>query len=758
MTAISNPPVQQLSPDESDVAVQWRKLLGGLSGKIEPVPVGIMYRLGLLLVAATMIVLPIIYIALIALAGYGVYWYAINATGMFRAARGRAAIIVLVAYLGPLVAGAILVFFMIKPLFARRQVTFHPLSVSRGEQPLLFAFVERLCEVVGAPKPSRIDVDTNVNASASFREGWWGFIKKDLVLTIGLPLVAGMDLRMLTGVLAHEFGHFAQGTGMRLTYLIRSINGWFYRVVYERDSWDAWLVNAQHTSEHWAISIIVALSRLFVWTTRRILWLLMVIGHGVSSFALRQMEFDADRYEARVSGSDTFVKTAERLELLQVAAHAAMNELESAWREKRLCDDLPTFIQSREADLPAELRNALAKHNAQSKTGWFDTHPANADRNQSARREAATGIFTIDAPATALFRNYDDLARRATVAFYHEALGGQVRPENLVATCTLVEARGKKKQSYQALRRYCQDLVHPVRPVYPMGGDVPKDPDICAERLLELRGKLSDVLPRAKAASEQYEKADDRMIAVARARVLRAAGERVDIKELDFKRGDESELQATITAAAQNKRAAELVLNEVLADAMLRMQIALSLEPKAETDKAQAATEPADEYDIADAPAAGSNDLLRDALTALGSSAQTAESLRQNFYLLGTLGPRLRDEGNSETLIEEVLARSKYVCQDLAHIHGALRRTPYPYEHHDRNATLTGFVVPLIPTPENIGDVYHAAEQALDSIYSLYMRIMSDLAQRAENIESDLGLPPLPEPPEKTEEEAAANK
>ena len=86
MTAISTRSVQQLSPDESEtVAVQWRKLLGGLAGRIEPVPVGIMYRLGLLLVAATMIVLPIVYLALIALAGYGVYWYAINATVMFEA-------------------------------------------------------------------------------------------------------------------------------------------------------------------------------------------------------------------------------------------------------------------------------------------------------------------------------------------------------------------------------------------------------------------------------------------------------------------------------------------------------------------------------------------------------------------------------------------------------------------------------------------------------------------------------------------------
>ena len=38
---------------------------------------------------------------------------------------------------------------------------------------------------------------------------------------------------------------------MRLTYLIRSINGWFARVVYERDEWDetlAGVVAARGTS------------------------------------------------------------------------------------------------------------------------------------------------------------------------------------------------------------------------------------------------------------------------------------------------------------------------------------------------------------------------------------------------------------------------------------------------------------------------------------------------------------------------------
>ena len=54
----------------------------------------------------------------------------------------------------------------------------------------------------------------------------------------------------------------------------------------------------------------------------------MVVGHGVSCLMLRQMEFDADRYETRVAGSDVFVQSCQKLGLLSVASSAAMNELQ----------------------------------------------------------------------------------------------------------------------------------------------------------------------------------------------------------------------------------------------------------------------------------------------------------------------------------------------------------------------------------------------------------------------------------------------
>ena len=81
----------------------------------------------------------------------------------------------------------VMVFFMIKPLLARRAPSAKPLALNPGAEPLVFAFVTKLCQTVGAPVPARIDVDCQLNASAGFRRGLFSFLGHDLVLTVGLP-------------------------------------------------------------------------------------------------------------------------------------------------------------------------------------------------------------------------------------------------------------------------------------------------------------------------------------------------------------------------------------------------------------------------------------------------------------------------------------------------------------------------------------------------------------------------------------------
>ena len=73
------------------------------------------------------------------------------------------------------------------------------------------AIVNHLCGLLHAPRPWSIDVDLRPNASASFQGGIRALMRRRIVLTIGLPLIAGLSARELAGILAHELSHFGQG-------------------------------------------------------------------------------------------------------------------------------------------------------------------------------------------------------------------------------------------------------------------------------------------------------------------------------------------------------------------------------------------------------------------------------------------------------------------------------------------------------------------------------------------------------------------
>jgi Zn-dependent protease with chaperone function len=351
------------------------------SGPIQPVRKSVFYKMAILLVTIVMVLLPGIYFGLMAGVGFGTWRHATGNT--FLLSQGRWGIL---AYVAILLLGAALLILMLKPLLAAPAETPKAVTLSPDEEPELFEHVRRLCGILRAPVPREIRVDCQVNASASFRRGWWSLLGNDLTLTIGLPLVTTLDLRQLTGVIAHELGHFAQGGGMRLTFVVRSINVWFARVVYGRDEVDAGLARAMNSSSNVIyVFLLVGTVRLGVWLTKRILWLLMVTGHAVSSFLMRQMEFDADRYEARVAGSDAFERTALRLAHVNYSFQAAQSDLGRLWREERIVSDLPDLIAEHLDKQTPELRSALDEQILAARTGNFSTPPAARTLPESSR-------------------------------------------------------------------------------------------------------------------------------------------------------------------------------------------------------------------------------------------------------------------------------------------------------------------------------------------------------------------------------------
>ncbi|MFM8931173.1 MAG: M48 family metalloprotease, partial [Gemmataceae bacterium] len=435
--------------------------------RIEPVRTPLGYRLAVLAVSVLMILLPLIYLALIAAVAYGVWYHAVNHTSIFTsgtttsaANRGKEIAGRFMLYLTPILAGGILILFMLKPLFAKALPRPGRRSLKKEDEPLLFDFVARVCDAVGSPKPTRIDIDNQVNASASFRSGFRSFLGNDLVLTIGMPLAAGLNMRQFGGVLAHEFGHFAQGAGMRLSFVIRSINFWFDRVVNERDQWDDKLKDWS-SSLDLRIGWMLYLARFGVWLTRKLLWCLMMAGHFFSGVLMRQMEFDADRHEARFAGCDAFASTARQLHILNLAENGAMSDLGDFHQEGRLGDNLPKLILLNIDQMPAELKTKVDLVISESTTGLFDTHPADSARIQCAKREETEGIFRLELPAGNLFRDFDQTSKDVTWDFYHEIFGEALDKSDIHPVEGLVERQKTEQQTMTALTRFfrCKPLM-----------------------------------------------------------------------------------------------------------------------------------------------------------------------------------------------------------------------------------------------------------------------------------------------------------
>ncbi len=111
----------------------------------------------------------------------------------------------------PLLVGGTIALFLIKPLFAPRARRMQPIAIPPDLEPRIHQLSQEICRLLGAPAPVRIEANCAVNASAGFDRGLGGFFGNRLVLTLGMPLVAGLTQRELAGVIAHEFGHFRQG-------------------------------------------------------------------------------------------------------------------------------------------------------------------------------------------------------------------------------------------------------------------------------------------------------------------------------------------------------------------------------------------------------------------------------------------------------------------------------------------------------------------------------------------------------------------
>lgn len=710
-------------------------VLSWISSDVDPPRASFFYVIGLAIVALGMIVLPLIYVAMIAGVGWLTYYHAVHDAWILQGtggSRGRMA-----AYVAPIICGITVILFMIKPLFARPGRRSLGVVIDANQEPRLVAYVERLCRAMRAPVPREIKVDCDVNASASFRNGLWGLLSNRLTLTIGLPLVNGLTVRQLTGVLAHEFGHFTQWGAMRLSYVIGSVNAWFARVVFERDSWDDQL--AEHSEGHGWISLLVLIARACIWITRRILWILMHIGHAISCFMSRQMEYDADRCESLVAGSRAFRETSERMARLSAGHMMAMSQLSETWRARRLADNLPMLIVGHTTNLPPELAKKFDEARKARKTRWFDTHPSNADRIAAVESRPSEGIISGDGPATLLFDRFDVVCKAATLVGYREMIGEHVGSGNLVSTERIVGEDSRAKSEREAFDEYLGHGLSRSRMFFfeELPLEPPADAKAAVDRLRQLQAAMSAAHARAKQAYKAHGEAASALDGLAVASALTRSKMRIDPRVFDLPSTSSGAIEHEQGVRTEKRDEAAAVLGKW--EVALRQRMGLTL---------QLLCVPQIQHKVMDGP-----ELLRDAKRMLAAQThlriafERIGELRHHRSLLIETIRLLSSHGQPDSAGATAMGCVRELADIIRETRLTIENAEYPFEHAEGKATMAQYVTDLSPSAQDPGEVLEVCDQLLDNLETLHFRVVGRLLFIARAVERVLGIPAMAKQP-----------
>jgi Zn-dependent protease with chaperone function len=685
-----------------------------------------------------MLILPLIYVGIVGVAAISLYWHATQNASLFESVRSVR--VALFLYLMPLVVGAILIVFMVKPLFASpaRKPRLRPLDPS--SEPLLFAFVDGVCQVVGAPTPVRIFVDNSVNAGAAAEVGLVSLLQRRLVLVVGLPLVAGLDLRQFAGVLAHEFGHFSQSAGMTLSYLISTINRWFARVVYERDRWDEWLETWSH-EQHPSLILIAYGARLTVWATRRILWVLMMLGHLISSFLLRQMEFDADRYEMALSGSEAFIETMRRIQILNLAMAGAHADLSEGWKEGRLADDLPRLVLANVPQIPRAMLDEMDRSTTSRKTGLFDTHPADTSRIAAARTAQAPGLFHVKGPATDVFRDFDALARSVTIGDYKSLFGPGFSPDCLQPVASVVEKMAHAQEGGHALDRFFLGQFDPLRslPLPMKRPSPPSDPAAALAALSRARERTEAAHSACLAAIPAVNDTFEKLVMAEAAVVLLKASCPVRPVDYALPRATVEAARAVAQKATEAIERGQAAFATIQAAAAERLFLALSLL----------------ESDVVFQRLPDGDAWRREARVLYPAAVSTSHRIAPALWKLVRVRRSLdhvlrRYQANpkDDRLTNAVLRGGRDLRDQLQTVATAVAGIDYPFDHAHGQITLSRFALTSpLPDAEQIGDLLDLSASALDRLAGFHARLIGRLVLATEEVEDALGLAPwIPTP------------
>lgn len=315
-------------------------------------------------------------------------------------------VLAILAGVGLIGVGIMVLVFLVKFLFAVSKFDRSgSVEITEADQPKLFAFIRQLTIDTQTPFPKRIYLSPEVNACVFYDSSFWSMflpVKKNL--QIGLGLVNALNLSEFKAVMAHEFGHFSQRS-MKLGSFVYQVNRVIYNMLYENNSYGAFLNSAARISDTFAIFVGITVK-----IVQGIQWVLQKMYAVVNKSYMRlsrEMEFHADAVAASVSGGNNCISALQRIELASSGYNLVINKYDDLFKEKIIGKNVyenhrvvlqqfaNTFKLKVDNELPVVNREFLNSHNLNRvnfKDQWA-SHPTTEEREELLKQ------LGVDVPA-----------------------------------------------------------------------------------------------------------------------------------------------------------------------------------------------------------------------------------------------------------------------------------------------------------------------------------------------------------------------
>jgi len=472
------------------------------------------------------------------------------------------------------------------------------------------------------------------------------------------------------------------------------------------------------------------------------------------------MEYDADRYETHLVGSEVFESTTKRMVELSLAHEWAFQDLGNAWEEGRLVDNLPALILANERQIPEDVRQKVLKaHLKDARTGLFHTHPCDLDRITSARKLKAqplfkldlshgkiqshieqartrdtAKIFTFSPPASILFKDFCARAHRVSLDYYRGVFGKEVMPRNLVSVEAMVKSHDQEWEYSRALNRFSQGQFTVLRPIgLPQNclqatvdyNKIPPMLKSVRELIISSAGDYDQRLKR-------FNNLEIRIMEAFQNRALLDGGFHLSAAEVKA-------MEKVFQEVEQGQRLA--VIDELNSfEELLRARMTGALQLL----NVQSVVA---KIDNGEDPKQTAESFIKTA-HAVENQLAAVRDLQIAYQQLAVLVNRLEGEENNEKLVRQVRLKMEDLRQILARLRRLLMDITYPFEHTQAQMTLGEFAIVNVPGKDELGPLLEVAYDAVDRLFRVYVRLVGRLAHLAELVENGLGLPPLPEPPQ----------